>query len=62
MEFRFAEEQPQDDYAAELAENLKFYPIEDVIYGDYVYKTWDEQLIKQVLGFFVPENMRVDVV
>ncbi|KEH34462.1 insulin-degrading enzyme [Medicago truncatula] len=62
MEFRFAEEQPQDDYAAELAENLKFYPSEDVIYGDYVYKTWDEQLIKQVLGFFVPENMRVDVV
>ncbi|KAK2386573.1 Insulinase (Peptidase family M16) family protein [Trifolium repens] len=62
MEFRFAEEQPQDDYAAELAENLKFFPSEDVIYGDYVYKTWDEQLIKQVLGFFVPENMRVDVV
>nr|XP_027190387.1 nardilysin-like isoform X2 [Cicer arietinum] len=62
MEFRFAEEQPQDDYAAELAENLKHYPAEHVIYGDYVYKTWDEQLIKQVLGFFVPENMRVDVV
>ncbi|CAI8597020.1 unnamed protein product [Vicia faba] len=62
MEFRFAEEQPQDDYAAELAENLKFYPAEDVIYGDYVYKTWDEQLIKQVLSFFRPDNMRVDVV
>jgi hypothetical protein len=44
------------------AENLKFFPSEDVIYGDYVYKTWDEQLIKRVLGFFVPENMRVDVV
>jgi hypothetical protein len=44
------------------AENLKFFPSEDVIYGDYVYKTWDEELIKRVLGFFVPENMRVDVV
>ncbi|XP_027334300.1 nardilysin-like [Abrus precatorius] len=62
MDFRFAEEQPQDDYAAELAENMHFYPPEHVIYGDYVYKTWDEQLIKQVLGFFIPENMRVDVV
>ncbi|XP_054818519.1 nardilysin-like isoform X3 [Prosopis cineraria] len=62
MEFRFAEEQPQDDYAAELAENLHFYPPEHVIYGDYVYKTWDEQLIKHVLGFFTPENMRVDVI
>ncbi|PON37676.1 S-ribosylhomocysteinase (LuxS) [Parasponia andersonii] len=62
MEFRFAEEQPQDDYAAELAENLLLYPAEHVIYGDYVYKTWDEDLIKYVLGFFRPENMRVDVV
>lgn len=44
------------------AENLHFYPPEHVIYGDYVFKTWDEQLLKQVLGFFVPENMRVDVV
>ncbi|XP_028768838.1 LOW QUALITY PROTEIN: nardilysin-like [Neltuma alba] len=64
MEFRFrrAEEQPQDDYAAELAENLHFYPPEHVIYGEYVYKTWDEQLIRHILGFFTPENMRVDVV
>ncbi|KAL1370247.1 hypothetical protein HN51_000534 [Arachis hypogaea] len=62
MDFRFAEEQPQDDYAAELSENLLFYPPEHVIYGEYVYQTWDEQLIKQLLGFFIPENMRVDVV
>ncbi|KAK7301570.1 hypothetical protein RJT34_12437 [Clitoria ternatea] len=62
MEFRFAEEQPQDDYAAELAENLHFYPPEHVIYGEYVFKTWDDQLIKHILGFFIPENMRVDVV
>lgn len=62
MEFRFAEEQPQDDYAAELAENLHFYPSEHIIYGDYVYTSWDEQLIKDVLGFFIPENMRIDVV
>ncbi|KAK4274917.1 hypothetical protein QN277_018076 [Acacia crassicarpa] len=62
MEFRFAEEQPQDDYAAELAENLRFYPPEHVIYGEYLYKTWDDQMIKYILGFFTPENMRVDVV
>ncbi|KAI4348123.1 hypothetical protein L6164_008882 [Bauhinia variegata] len=62
MEFRFEEEQPQDDYASELAGNLHFYPPEHVIYGDYVYANWDEQLIKYVLSFFTPENMRVDVV
>ncbi|KAL5562179.1 hypothetical protein UlMin_031926, partial [Ulmus minor] len=62
MEFRFSEEQLQDDYAVELAENLLLYPAKHVIYGDYVYKIWDEKLIKHVLGFFTPENMRVNVV
>ncbi|XP_030963559.1 nardilysin-like [Quercus lobata] len=62
MEFRFAEEQPQDDYAAELAENLHIYPAEHVIYGDYVHKIWDEEMVKYLLGFFTPENMRIDVI
>ncbi|KAJ9698882.1 hypothetical protein PVL29_007786 [Vitis rotundifolia] len=61
MEFRFAEEQPQDDYAAELSENLFVYPKEHVIYGDYAYKEWDEEKIKNLLCFFTPENMRIDV-
>lgn len=61
MEFRFAEEQPQDDYAAELAENLLVYPAEHVIYGDYAYKEWDEEMIRYLLGFFSPDNMRIDV-
>ncbi|KAK8509942.1 hypothetical protein V6N13_118488 [Hibiscus sabdariffa] len=62
MDFRFAEEEPQDDYAAELAENLLVYPTEHVIYGDYVFELWDEELIKKILGFFTPRNMRIDVV
>ncbi|KAH9716764.1 nardilysin-like [Citrus sinensis] len=62
MEFRFAEEQPQDDYAAELAGNLLIYPAEHVIYGEYMYEVWDEEMIKHLLGFFMPENMRIDVV
>ncbi|XP_050368323.1 nardilysin-like [Argentina anserina] len=62
MEFRFAEEQPQDDYASELAGNLLIYAPEHVIYGSYAYKIWDENSIKYVLDFFRPENMRIDVV
>ncbi|MCL7024740.1 hypothetical protein MKW94_013598 [Papaver nudicaule] len=61
LEFRFAEEQPQDDYAAELAENLLRYSDEHIIYGDYAYEVWDDNLIKHVLSFFTPENMRVDI-
>lgn len=44
------------------AENLSFYPAEHVIYGDYVHKIWDEDLVKNIIGFFTPENMRVDIV
>ncbi|KAK6234506.1 hypothetical protein SCA6_009843 [Theobroma cacao] len=62
LDFRFAEEEPQDDYASELAENLLVYPAEHVIYGDYVFEFWDEEMIRKILGFFTPENMRIDVV
>uniref|UniRef100_A0A1J3GIJ4 Insulin-degrading enzyme n=1 Tax=Noccaea caerulescens TaxID=107243 RepID=A0A1J3GIJ4_NOCCA len=62
MDFRYAEEQPADDYAAELSENMLAYPVEHVIYGDYVYQTWDPKMIEDLMGFFTPENMRIDVV
>ncbi|PRQ34797.1 putative insulysin [Rosa chinensis] len=62
MDFRFAEEQDQDDYASQLAENLLYYATEHVIYGDYVNESWDKELIEYVLGFFRPENMRIDVI
>ncbi|KAI3994183.1 hypothetical protein MKX01_012440 [Papaver californicum] len=61
LEFRFAQEQPQDDYAAELAENLLRYSDEHIIYGDYAYEVWDDNLIKHVLCFFTAENTRVDI-
>lgn len=44
------------------AENLLVYPPEHIIYGDYAYEVWDEQMIKYVLGFFTPDNMRIDVI
>ncbi|KAG9445281.1 hypothetical protein H6P81_016621 [Aristolochia fimbriata] len=62
MEFRYAEEQPQDDYAVELAENLLVYSVEHVIYGEYVFQVWDPKLVEHILSFFTPENMRVDLI
>lgn len=44
-----------------IAEKLLVYPAEDVIYGDYAYKEWDEGMIRDLLGFFSPDNMRIDV-
>ncbi|KAL0797443.1 hypothetical protein Bca101_052617 [Brassica carinata] len=62
MDFRYAEEQAADDYAAELSENMLAYPVEHIIYGDYVYQTWDPKMIEDLMGFFTPKNMRIDVV
>ncbi|KAK9727334.1 hypothetical protein RND81_05G274200 [Saponaria officinalis] len=61
MEFRFIEEQPQDDYAVELAENLLLYSPEHVIYGGYTYEDWDAQRIESLLSLFTPKNMRIDI-
>ncbi|KAL0922941.1 hypothetical protein M5K25_006972 [Dendrobium thyrsiflorum] len=61
MEFRFVDEQPQDEYAAELAENLLFYSKEHIIYGEYAFEQWDPKLIEFVLSYFSPENMRIDL-
>ncbi|CAB4312356.1 unnamed protein product [Prunus armeniaca] len=62
MEFKFSEEMAQDSYASGLAGSLLFYPAKYIIYGGYAYESWDEELIKHVLGFFTPDNMRVDLV
>nr|XP_027192391.1 nardilysin-like [Cicer arietinum] len=62
MDFIFGDGKSQLDYAAKLSENLLLYSREHVIYADYAYKRWNKQLIRQLLRFFVPENMRVDMV
>lgn len=43
------------------AENLLVYPPEHVIYADYAYEVWDEEMITYLLDFFNPGNMRVDI-
>jgi nardilysin len=61
MEFRFAEEQPPDDYAVDLAENMLFYSEKHIVCGEYIYEDWDPELVKHALCFFNPDNMRVDL-
>ncbi|AQL06823.1 Nardilysin-like [Zea mays] len=61
MEFRFAEEQPPDDYVVDLAENMLFYSEKHIVCGEYIFEDWDSELVKHALSFFNPDNMRVDV-
>ncbi|PNY10214.1 insulin-degrading enzyme-like protein [Trifolium pratense] len=59
MKFNFKDEN-QLDYASRLSENMLFYPPEHIISANYVCKKWDEEMIKQVIGYLIPDNMRVD--
>ncbi|AET00720.2 insulin-degrading enzyme [Medicago truncatula] len=61
LAFNFGEENDQREYAVKLSENLLQYPPKHVIYADHLYEKWNEPLIKQVLGYFLPENMRIYV-
>ncbi|KAL5217065.1 hypothetical protein ABZP36_017749 [Zizania latifolia] len=56
MEFRFAEEQPPDDYAVDLAENMLYYSEKHIISGEYIYEGWEPELVKHILSFFHPDN------
>ena len=61
MKFKFAEEEDAQDYVQELAVNLRLYEPEDILEGDYLHEVWDPELVKDILTYFVPSNMRVEV-
>ncbi|KAF6174379.1 hypothetical protein GIB67_027850 [Kingdonia uniflora] len=46
---------------AVLLENLLRYSEEHIVYGGYAFELWDAKLIKHVLTFLRPENMRIDI-
>lgn len=44
-----------------FAENMLYYSEKHIVSGEYIYEGWDPELVKHVLSFFHPDNMRVDV-
>lgn len=40
---------------------MLFYSEKHIVCGEYIYEDWDPELVKHVLSFFNPDNMRVDV-
>lgn len=45
--------------ACDLSVNMQHYPVEDYVYGDYRMDIPPEQLYRELLGYFRPDNMRV---
>jgi nardilysin len=61
IKFKFAEEDAPEDYVQELAVNLRIFKAQDILEGDYLHEEWDPKLVSEILGYFTPSNMRVEV-
>ena len=59
--FRFKESSRKVYYVTHLASNLKRYPLEDIIRGDYIFKTYDPQLINSYLDYLRPDNLLIEL-
>lgn len=57
--FNFAENTPAVSQVIHLATQLKHYPIKDLISQAYLYKQFDERLIRNLAQQLTPENMLV---
>ncbi|MEJ2762742.1 insulinase family protein [Photobacterium sp. MCCC 1A19761] len=62
MAFRYQEKSRPLDTVSYLVMNLFHYAPEDVIYGDYMMAGYDEPLIRKLLNYFTPDNMRLVLV
>merc|ERR1711881_348557 len=62
MLFRFKDKESPMGYATSLANNLREYPIEEVLSGPWLIEDWNPDLIKDVLDRLIPKNVYVTAV
>lgn len=60
--FRYQEKNRPLDTVSYLVMNLFHYAPEDVIYGDYMMTEYDEPLLRELLAYLSPDNMRLVLV
>jgi len=56
--FRFQEPTRPLDLVSHLVINMQHYQEEDVVYGDFMMNHYDESLLKSLLQYFTPANLR----
>ncbi|WP_101757468.1 insulinase family protein [Oceanicoccus sp. KOV_DT_Chl] len=54
--FRYQEKQASAHYAVSLASNMHYYPLEDVLRGDYLMKSYNALLVERFISYLTPEN------
>ncbi|MBN3491637.1 insulinase family protein [Vibrio neptunius] len=57
--FRFQEPTRPLDLVSHLVVNMQHYSPDDTIYGDFMMNEYDEPLLKDLLQYLTPENLRV---
>lgn len=60
--FRFQEPVRPLDMVSHLVINMQHYEESDVIYGDFMMTHYDEVLLKSLLDYFTPENLRTTLI
>ncbi len=60
--FRFQEPTRPLDLVSHLVINMQHYAPQDIIYGDYMMAGYQEALLKELLGYFTPSNLRATLV
>ncbi|XP_049939528.1 insulin-degrading enzyme [Schistocerca serialis cubense] len=62
MHFRFKDKEMPQNHASTTAQNLNEYPLEEVLSGHYLITEWKPELIKMVMDYLTPQNIRIAVV
>lgn len=61
MNFRFKEKSSPCSYVHFIAKSLPEYPIEEILTASALFLEWKPDLVKMVLGYLTPENIRIHV-
>ena len=59
IKFRFKDKEEPESYVCDLASDLHYYPLPDVLTGGYLLSAWRPDLVHQVLDLLTPDRMRV---
>lgn len=61
MNFQFKSKEQPFNYCSSLAGNMGLYPPEEILTGPHLYKEFDLNLIREMVGRLLTPNLRVDV-
>ncbi len=60
--FRFQEPTRAMDLVSHLVVNMQHYTAEDTIYGDFMMTKYDETVLRSLLNYLTPDNLRTTVI